>query len=60
MNKTLSKAIMQRSKLRKLLLKRRTDQNRNNYVKQIMLIMLSKGIYVLHFCEKVKESFLGV
>ena len=33
MNKTLSKAIMQRSKLRNFLLKKRTDQNRNNYVK---------------------------
>ena len=51
MNKTLSKAIMQRSKLRNLFLKKRTEENRN---------MLSKGIYVLHFCEKVKENFLEV
>ena len=34
MNKTLSKAIMQRSKLRNLFLKKRTEENRNNYVKQ--------------------------
>ena len=34
MNKTLSKVIMQRSKLRNLFLKKRTEENRNNYVKQ--------------------------
>ena len=34
MNKMLSKAIMQRSKLRNLFLKKRTEENRNNYVKQ--------------------------
>ena len=34
MNKKLSKAIMQRSKLRNLFLKKRTEENRNNYVKQ--------------------------
>ena len=31
MKKTLSKAIKQRSKLRKLLLKKRTEDSRNNY-----------------------------
>ena len=34
MNKTLSKAIMQRSKLRNIFLKNRTEENRNNYAKQ--------------------------
>ena len=34
MNKTLSKAIMQRSKLRNIYLKNRTEENRNNYAKQ--------------------------
>ena len=34
MNKTLSKVIMQRSKLRNLFLKKRTEENRNNHVKQ--------------------------
>ena len=34
MNKTLSKAIMQRSKLRNLFPKKRAEENRNNYVKQ--------------------------
>ena len=37
MNKTLSKAIMQRSKLRNLFLNNRTEENRNNYVKQMNL-----------------------
>ena len=52
MNKMLSKAIMQRSKLRNLFLKRE--------LRKTEIIMLSKGIYVLHFCEKVKENFLEV
>ena len=36
MNKNLrmSKAIMQRSKLRNIFLKNRTEENRNNYAKQ--------------------------
>ena len=34
MNKALSKAIMQRSKLRNHFLKNKTEENRNNYVKQ--------------------------
>ena len=46
MNK-MSKAIMQSSKLRKLFLKKRTEE--------IKLIILNKAIYVLHFCEKAKE-----
>ena len=52
MNKTLSKVIMQRSKLRNLFLKKRTEEKEIN--------MLSKGIYMLHFCKKVKENFLEV
>ena len=51
MNKTLAKAIMQRSKLRNIFLKKKTEENK---------IMSSKRIYVLHFCKKVKESFLEV
>ena len=34
MKKNFSKAIMQRSKLRSLFLKSRTEKNRNNYFKQ--------------------------
>ena len=34
MNKMLSKAIMQRSKLRNLFPKKRTEENRNSYDKQ--------------------------
>ena len=34
MNKTLSKAIIKRSKLRNIFLKNRTEKNRKNYVKQ--------------------------
>ena len=34
MNKTLSKTITQRSKLRNLFLKKRADKNRNDYIKQ--------------------------
>ena len=52
MNKTWSKAIMQRSKLRNLFLKKRTEKTE--------IIMLSKEIYVSHFCEKVKDNFLEV
>ena len=52
MNKTLSKEIMQKSKLRNLFLKRE--------LRKTEIIMLSKGIYALHFCEKVKENFLEV
>ena len=40
MNKTLSKAIKQRSKLRNIFLKNRTEEK---------IIMLNRGTYVLHF-----------
>ena len=53
MNKTFSKTIMQRSKLRK-------NFSLKRGLRKIEIIMLSKGIYVLNFCEKVKASFLGV
>ena len=43
MNKTLSKAIMQRSKLRNLSLKNRTEENRNNYVTQMNLCVTHLG-----------------
>ena len=52
MNKKLSKPIKKRSKLRNLSLKIE--------LRKIETIMLSKGIYVLRFCEKVKEGFSGV
>ena len=44
MNKTLSKAIMQRSR-------NRPEENRNNYVKQ--------RIYVIRVCEKIKDVWCG-
>ena len=48
----MNKAIMQRSKLRNLLLKKRTEEKRNNYVKQKNLcVTLSR---------KSKETFLRV
>ena len=50
MNKT-SKAIMQRSKLRNLFLKERTEENRNNYVKQ-------RNLSVTLF-RKSKRKFFG-
>ena len=67
MNKTLSKAIMQRSKLRKLFLKERTGENRNNYVKQrnLCVILLRKSkkeffgsLNETHLCDN--EKFWGV
>ena len=51
MNETLSKAIMQRSKLRKLFLKNRTEENRNNYVKQ-------RSLWVT-LLQKSKREFFG-
>ena len=51
MNKTLSKTIMQRSKLRKLFLKKRTDENRNNYVEQRNLCVT--------LLQKSKREFFG-
>ena len=45
MNKALSKAIMQRSKLRNIFLKNKTEENRNNYRKQrnLCAILLKKS-----------------
>ena len=63
MNKTLSKAIMQRSKLRNLFLKKRTEENRNNYVKQrnlcVTLLQKSKreffgSLNETHLCDNKK------
>ena len=51
MNKTLSKAIMQRSKLRNLLIKKRTEENKNNYVKH-------RNLWVTLF-QKSKREFFG-
>ena len=47
MNKALSKAVAQRSKIPNLSLK--------TELRKIEIIMLSKGIYKLHFCKKVKD-----
>ena len=67
MNKTLSKTIMQRSKLRNLFLKKRTEENRNNYVKQrnlcVTLLRKSKreffgSLNKTRLCDKKK--FWGV
>ena len=67
MNKTLSKVIMQRSKLRNLFLKKRTEENRNNYVKQrnlcVTLLRKSKreffgSLNETHLCDNKK--FWGV
>ena len=51
MNKTLSKAIMQKSKLRNLLIKKRTEENKNNYVKH-------RNLWVTLF-QKSKREFFG-
>ena len=51
MNKTLSKAIMQRSKLRNLFLIKRTAENKNNYVKQRNLCV--------KLLRKSKREFFG-
>ena len=51
MNKTLSKASMQRSKLRNLFLKKTTEENRNNYVKQRNLCVTP--------LRKSKREFFG-
>ena len=56
MNKTLSKAIMQRSKLRNIFLKNRTEENRNNYAKQrnlcVTLLRKSKREFYGNLNEK--------
>ena len=51
MKKNFSKAIMQRSKLRSLFLKSRTEKNRNNYFKQRNLC--------LTLLRKSKKEFFG-
>ena len=51
MNKILSKAIMQRSKLRNIFLKNRTEENRNNYAKQMNLCVT--------LLRKSKREFYG-
>ena len=51
MNKTLLKASMQRSKLRNLFLKKTTEENRNNYVKQRNLCVTP--------LRKSKREFFG-
>ena len=59
----LSKAVMQRSKLRNLFLKKRTEENRNNYVKQrnlsVTLLRKSKreffgSLNETHLCDNKK------
>ena len=52
MNKTLSKAIMQRSKLRNIFLKSRTEENRNNYAKQRNLCATLLRKSKIEFYEK--------
>ena len=63
MNKTLSKEIMRRSKLRNLFVKRRTEENKNNYVKQrnlcVTLLRNSKrqffgGLNETRLCDNKK------
>ena len=51
MNKNLSKAIMKRSKLRNIFLKKRTEENRNNYTKQRNLCVT--------LLRKSKREFYG-
>ena len=51
MNKMLSKAIMQRSKLRNLFPKKRTEENRNSYDKQRNLCVT--------LLRKSKREFFG-
>ena len=67
MNKTLSKAIIQRSKLRNLFLKNRTEENRNKHVKQkilcVTLLQKSKRESFGSLNEKDlsgNKKFLGV
>ena len=56
MNKTLSKAIMQRSKLRKIFIKNWTEENKNNYAKQrnlcVTLLRKSKREFYGNLNEK--------
>ena len=56
MNKSLSKAIMLRSKFRNIFLKNRTEENRRNYSKQrnlcVALLRKSKREYFGNLDEK--------
>ena len=63
MIKTLPKAIIQRSKLRNLFFKKRSEENRNNYVKQrnlcVTLLWKSKteffgSLNEIHLCDNKK------
>ena len=58
MNKTLSKAIMQRSKLRNLFLNNRTEENRNNYVKQMNLCVTHLRKSKIQFFWSLNETDL--
>ena len=58
MNKTLPKAIMQRSKLRNLFLKKRTEEKRNNYVKQRNLCVKFLRKSKREFFESLNETHL--
>ena len=67
MNKTLSKAITQRSKLRNIFLKNGTEENRNNYPKQrnlcVILLRKSKREFYGNLNEKKlcdNKKFWGV
>ena len=66
MNKTFSKAIMQRSKLRNIFLKNRTKENRNNYARQrnlcVTLLRKSKRELYGNLNEKklCDKKFWGV
>ena len=56
MNKTFSKAILQRSNLRNIFLKSRTEENRNGYTKQrnlcVTLLRKSKREFYGNLNEK--------
>ena len=56
MNKTLSKAVMLRTKLRNKFLKNRTNENKTNYVKQrkhcVSLLRKAKRKYYINLEEK--------
>ena len=67
MDKTLSKVIIQRSKLRNIFLKNRTEENRNNYAKQrnvcVTLLRKSKREIYGNLIEKKlcdNKKFWGV
>ena len=67
MNKTLSKAITRRSKLRNIFLKNGTEENRNNYPKQrnlcVILLRKSKREFYNNLNEKKlcdNKKFWGV